>query len=135
MDISVVTPELSIGCLVGGPPDGRPMILLHGWPDDALTWTRVVPALHAARWRTILPYLRGCGPTRFRDSATRRSGRLSALAADLVALASPASSENKEQFFSGHYQRTLLPRVGHFPQREAPDRVAKEILTWLARVA
>mgnify|MGYP000659226038 CR=1 FL=1 len=43
----------------------------------------------------------------------------------------PSSSANKEKFFSGPYQRTLLPGVGHFPQREAPQAVAEAILTCL----
>ena len=43
----------------------------------------------------------------------------------------PASSANKEKFFSGPYQRTLLPGVGHFPKREAPQVVAEAILAWL----
>ncbi len=43
----------------------------------------------------------------------------------------PSSSANKEQFFKGPYKRTLLPGVGHFPQREAPQAVADAILAWL----
>jgi len=42
-----------------------------------------------------------------------------------------ASSANKEAFFAGPYARHLLPGVGHFPQREAPERVAEEILAFL----
>ena len=36
--------------------------------------------------RTVVPYLRGYGPTRFRDKATPRSGEQAALGADLIAL-------------------------------------------------
>jgi len=43
----------------------------------------------------------------------------------------PASSAHKESFFTGRYQRTLLPGVGHFPQREAPLAVAQAVLDWL----
>jgi pimeloyl-ACP methyl ester carboxylesterase len=43
----------------------------------------------------------------------------------------PSSSANKEKFFTGPYQRTLLPGVGHFPQREAPQAVAQAVLAWL----
>ena len=50
-------------------------------------------------------------------------------AADGVTL--PSSSANKEKFFTGPYQRTLLPGVGHFPQREAPQAVAEAVLAWL----
>src|SRR5437899_5669137 len=84
---AVKTADLSIGYLAGGLSEGRPIILLHGWPDDALTWNRVVPALHAAGYRTYAPYLRGYGPTRFEHASTPRTGQLSALAADLIAFA------------------------------------------------
>jgi len=46
-------------------------------------------------------------------------------------VSSLATSANKEAFFSGPYVRHLLPGVGHFPQREAPDRVADEVLAFL----
>jgi hypothetical protein len=65
------TPTLRIACLAGGPVDGRPVLLLHGWPDDATTWDAVVPALHAAGCRTYRPWLRGFGATRFRSERTR----------------------------------------------------------------
>ncbi|HEK1687812.1 TPA: alpha/beta hydrolase [Pseudomonas putida] len=45
---------------------------------------------------------------------------------------SPASSANREHFFSGRYQRELIPGVGHFPQREAADTVAHAILRFCA---
>ncbi len=43
----------------------------------------------------------------------------------------PGTSEDKEQFFHGLYQRMLLPDVGHFPQREAAETVARERLQFL----
>jgi len=43
-----------------------------------------------------------------------------------------ASSADKEGFFKGRYERVLLPGMGHFPQREDPQRVATEILRFLA---
>lgn len=83
----VQTSTLSIGCEISGPRDGRPVFLLHGWPDDPRTWDRLLPSLHAAGWRTFAPYLRGFGPTRFRHAGTMRSGQLSALGQDLLDLA------------------------------------------------
>jgi pimeloyl-ACP methyl ester carboxylesterase len=53
------TPALSLAYEVSGPERGSPVILLHGWPDDVRTWDRVLPALHAAGLKTIVPYLRG----------------------------------------------------------------------------
>jgi pimeloyl-ACP methyl ester carboxylesterase len=41
----------------------------------------------------IVPYLRGVGPTRFREPSTMRSGQLSALAADALELAAALSLE------------------------------------------
>jgi hypothetical protein len=43
----------------------------------------------------------------------------------------PATSANKEKFFSGRYERQVLPGVGHFPQREAPLKVAQAILKFI----
>src|SRR3984893_14164010 len=81
------TPSLSIGCELSGPTHGLPTLLLHGWPDDARTWDRVLPALHAAGRRTTVPYLRGCGPTRFHSPQTPRCGQLAALGQDVLELA------------------------------------------------
>ena len=41
---------------------------------------------------------------------------------------SPATSEGKDAYFSGRYQRRVLDGIGHFPQREAPQAVAQAIL-------
>ena len=42
-----------------------------------------------------------------------------------------ATSENKEALFSGPYRRVVVPRAGHFPQREQPCIVADAVLEWL----
>jgi pimeloyl-ACP methyl ester carboxylesterase len=80
------TATLDIAYEESGPADGRPAILLHGFPDDIHAYDDVAPPLAAAGWRVIVPYLRGYGPTRFRDPATPRSGQQAALASDLLAL-------------------------------------------------
>ena len=43
----------------------------------------------------------------------------------------PASSAGKERYFSAAYERRLLPGVGHFPQREAPQAVAAALLDFV----
>ena len=83
----VVTDLLEIGVEIEGPEDGRPIVLLHGWPDDVRAWRGVAPRLHAAGWRTVTPYLRGFGPTRFRSERTIRDGRGIALTQDAIDLA------------------------------------------------
>jgi pimeloyl-ACP methyl ester carboxylesterase len=78
---------LSITAEISGHEQGFPVVLLHGWPDDVRTWDRILPSLHAAGFRTVAPYLRGCGPTRFRSRDTARSGQLAALGQDILDLA------------------------------------------------
>ena len=43
----------------------------------------------------------------------------------------PDMSAGKERFFTGRYVRTLLPGVGHFPQREAPAAVSDALVAFL----
>jgi pimeloyl-ACP methyl ester carboxylesterase len=81
---TVSTPVLKIAYEASGPPDGQPVILLHGFPYDPRAFDEVVPPLVAAGCRTLVPYLRGYGPTRFVSSATLRSGQQGALAQDLL---------------------------------------------------
>ncbi|MDX3894659.1 alpha/beta hydrolase [Pusillimonas sp.] len=70
-----------------GPRDGQPVFLLHGWPDSPHAWLHVARTLNQAGLRTVIPYLRGFGPTRFRAEATARSGQITALAQDVLDLA------------------------------------------------
>ena len=67
-----------------GPVDGRPAILLHGWPYDIYSFIDVAPLLASADYRVFVPYLRGFGPTRFLSSKTFRNGQPSALAVDVI---------------------------------------------------
>ena len=83
MQRSIRTRTLDIAYLESGPADGPPVILLHGWPSDIRDWDGVAAALAAEGYRTIVPWLRGFGPTRFLDPATPRSGQQAALGADV----------------------------------------------------
>src|SRR3974390_3036314 len=69
-----------------GPADGPVAVLLHGFPYDVHSYVDVAPLLAAKGCRVIVPYLRGYGPTQFRDKATPRSGEQAAIGADLMAL-------------------------------------------------
>jgi pimeloyl-ACP methyl ester carboxylesterase len=77
---------LDVGCVDVGPPDGRAVVLLHGWPYDIHTFAEVSPLLAAAGDRVIVPHLRGDGTTRFLSDETFRNGQQSVLAVDTVAL-------------------------------------------------
>jgi pimeloyl-ACP methyl ester carboxylesterase len=78
------TDVLEIAYEEHGPADGAPVILLHGFPDDARTFDEVAPPLAADGCRVLVPYLRGYGATRFLSAATPRSGEQAALGHDLL---------------------------------------------------
>jgi pimeloyl-ACP methyl ester carboxylesterase len=80
------TPVLDIAYEDNGPPGSLPVVLLHGFPYDIRAFDGVVPLINAAGFRTIVPYLRGYGPTRFLSPATMRSGEQAALGQDLLEL-------------------------------------------------
>ncbi|MHC2331240.1 alpha/beta fold hydrolase [Bradyrhizobium sp. USDA 4454] len=77
---------LNIAYYEAGPADGPVVLLMHGFPYDIHAFVDVAPILAAQGCRVIVPYLRGYGPTVFRDKATPRSGEQAAVGADLMAL-------------------------------------------------
>jgi pimeloyl-ACP methyl ester carboxylesterase len=79
----VRTSVLEIACEQSGPENGVPVLLMHGFPYDPRTYDLVIPLLVAEGCRTIVPYLRGYGPTRFLAADTPRSGQQAALGNDL----------------------------------------------------
>jgi pimeloyl-ACP methyl ester carboxylesterase len=77
---------LNVGYAEAGPADAPAVVLLHGWPYDIHAYADVAPLLAARGYRSIVPYLRGYGTTRFRSDDTFRNGQQSALAVDAIAL-------------------------------------------------
>ena len=77
---------LNTGYVEAGPADGPAVVLLHGWPYDIHSYAEAAPALGAAGYRVIVPYLRGYGTTRFLSDAAARNGQQSALAVDVIDL-------------------------------------------------
>jgi pimeloyl-ACP methyl ester carboxylesterase len=43
----------------------------------------------------------------------------------------PESTEGKDKYFTGGYARHVIPGVGHFPTREAPEAVNKLVMEFL----
>ena len=80
----VETPVLDIAYEEHGDAGGVPIILLHGFPYDVRSWDRVAPPLAEAGYRVLVPYLRGYGPTRFRDPAVPRMAEQAAIAQDVL---------------------------------------------------
>ena len=77
---------LNVGYADVGPANGRPVILLHGWPYDIQSYAGVAPLLSAKGYRVIVPYLRGYGTTTFLSNDTVRNAQQSAIAVDAIAL-------------------------------------------------
>lgn len=82
--LTVRTPTLEIGYDAYGDTSGFPIVLLHGFPDDAHAWDAVAPPLAAAGYRVLVPYLRGYGPTRFLNDDEPRMAQQAAMAQDLM---------------------------------------------------
>jgi len=78
----IQTPTLNIGYEENG--QGFPVILLHGFPDDAHAWADVAPPLAKAGYRVLAPYLRGYGPTSFRDPNAPRMAEQAAIGQDVM---------------------------------------------------
>lgn len=81
---TVRTPTLEIGYEEWGDAAGAPVVLLHGFPDDAHAWREVAPPLAARGCRVLAPYLRGYGPTRFLDATAARMAQQAAIGQDLL---------------------------------------------------
>ncbi len=87
---TVQTPVLEVAYEERGAADASPVILVHGFPDDIHTWGAVAGRLIEAGYRTLAPYVRGFGPTRFLSDATRRTGQIAALTRDVIEFADAA---------------------------------------------
>ncbi|WP_280155160.1 alpha/beta hydrolase [Piscinibacter sp. XHJ-5] len=84
---SITTDQLEIAFETHGRrTTNMPIMLLHGFPDDATAWNEVGGRLAAAGRHAIAPHVRGCGPTRFLSKETPRSGQVAARARDVVHL-------------------------------------------------
>ena len=60
---TVHTPDVRFQVMQAGPPDGPPVLLLHGFPELAYSWRHQLTALAAAGYRAIAPDMRGLGGT------------------------------------------------------------------------
>jgi pimeloyl-ACP methyl ester carboxylesterase len=105
-----------------GPSEGPPVLLLHGFPQDGTAWRRVVPALHAAGLRTIVPDQRGCSPSA--RPRGRGAYRLELLVADAVAVLDAAGV--RRAHVVGHDWGGIVAwaLAAHRPERTASLTVA-----------
>lgn len=76
---------MRFGARASGPPDGRPVLLLHGFPQSSASWQPVLELLGAAGYRALAPDQRGYSPgARPRDVAAYG---IPQLVADVVGIA------------------------------------------------
>src|SRR5437867_12495182 len=81
---SVQTPALTIAYEESGSAQGFPIILLHGFPDDARAFDGAAPPPVNAGPRELVPHLRGYGRTRFRHASLPRMAATAATVLDVV---------------------------------------------------
>jgi len=81
---TVRTSVLEVGYHESGEATGFPVILLHGFPDDAHAYDDVAPLLAKAGYRAFAVYLRGFGPTRFLDRDVARIAEQAAIGQDVI---------------------------------------------------
>ncbi|MFG2788332.1 alpha/beta fold hydrolase [Streptomyces sp. NPDC048419] len=60
--LSIRTDAGVFDAIAAGPPAGRPVLLLHGFPQTGLVWQRQVEALAAQGCRVVAPDQRGYSP-------------------------------------------------------------------------
>ena len=85
--------------------EGRPVVLLHGFPDSARLWRNQVPALAEAGFKVIVPDLRGYGRSDKPDDVD--AYMLPALVGDVVAVMNDVGIERAH---------VVGPRLGRRPR-------------------
>ena len=77
--------DLTFDVRVDGPDDGRPVLLLHGFPETSASWARVTPLLAEAGLRTYAPDQLGYSPgARPEDVDSYALANLTQVTADLM---------------------------------------------------
>lgn len=60
--LNIPTPAGSFDAIAAGPTDGRPVLLLHGFPQSALAWKHYVAELGDRGFHAVAPDARGYSP-------------------------------------------------------------------------
>lgn len=83
-ELSISTAAGVFDAIVAGPPEGRPVLLLHGFPQTGLVWQRQIAALAAHGYRVVAPDQRGYSPGARPERP--EDYRISVLVDDVVAI-------------------------------------------------
>lgn len=100
-----------------GPGDGEPVLLLHGFPQRATSWERVVPLLHDKGFRTLAPDQRGYSPGA--RPPRRREYVQSELVADALALLDAAGIDRVHLVGHDWGAAVAWTAAAHHPDRVA----------------
>lgn len=106
---------IDIAYLEDGPADGPLALCLHGFPDHAPTWAGLLPALAAAGFHAVAPWLRGYAPTALAPDGNYQTA---SLALDALALTDALAGDG-EAVIVGHDWGAMAAytAVGHRPER------------------
>ncbi|MFD9961083.1 alpha/beta fold hydrolase [Amycolatopsis sp. NPDC058986] len=83
--LSIPTAAGSFDAIAAGPEDGRPVLLLHGFPEAAVEWEHQVATLGVLGYRAVAPDQRGYSPD-VRPERPAEYG-IDALVGDVVTIA------------------------------------------------
>ncbi len=83
--LTIPTDSGSFDAIAAGPGDGRPVLLLHGFPQAAVEWEHQVATLGVLGYRAVAPDQRGYSPG-VRPERPEEYG-IATLVADVVAIA------------------------------------------------
>ena len=83
--------SLVFDALVGGPPGGEPVLLLHGFPQNSWSWRAQVEALAEAGYRAVAPDQRGYSPGARPESVD--DYRIDLLVGDVLGVADVVGAE------------------------------------------
>lgn len=61
--LTLSLPHVRLDALAWGPPDGRLVVALHGFPDTAHSWRHLGPHLADRGFRVVAPHTRGYAPS------------------------------------------------------------------------
>ena len=101
-----------------GPPNGLPVVLLHGWPDSAQSYERVLPLL-PPEWRVAAVDQRGHG----QSDQPERGYAIDDFAADVPALLDALAMPRA--VLVGHSMGSFLARRA---AEQSPGRISRLVL-------
>lgn len=115
-ELSIPTAAGVFDAVAAGPPGGRPVLLLHGFPQTRRVWRRQIAALAADGYRVVAPDQRGYSP------GARPRSRFAYRVADLVADISALIDEIGGKAHVAGHDWGAVPAWGIAARH--PDRVA-----------